>query len=168
MIKKILIGIFSVVFIILISYLLPEKEIISVPINEIVEYKIYNNKNHKKEINEISYDDLENVNISKNKFNKIMEYKEYMGTIDKIEDLKSIPRFTNDDIEKIHMIFENSTNSKYISHNINDATKKELKYLGLNNTSIKKIKQYGYIVNVVELKELIGKDYENIKGGVTF
>ena len=44
----------------------------------------------------------------------------------------------------------------------------ELKFLGLSNSSIKKIKKKGKIKNMFELKELINSDYNNIKGAITF
>lgn len=170
MMKKILIMAFSVVAIILIANFLPKEKInndINVDINENVEYKIYG-KSDKKKISEIDYDDIKNIDISKTKFERIMDYKEYMGTIEKIEDLKDIKRFTEKDIENLKKYYIDSNDTNYSIHNINEATKEELRYLGLNNKSIKKIKEHDKITNMIELQELIGDDFDNIKGGVIF
>lgn len=170
MMKKIFLMTVSVVVVILVASFLPQKlnDEIEVPINEEIEYKTYGNENSKKEINEISYDDVRKLGISKNKLDKILIYKDYMGAIEKIDDLKNISRFTENDIKVLKNHFTDSKNVRYISHNINNATKLELRYLGLSSKSIKKIKEYGKLTNMVELEEVVGKDFENIKGALTF
>ena len=97
-----------------------------------------------------------------------MLYKDYMGAIEKLEDLNVIPRVSDEDIAKLNKIYIDSKNVSYKEHNINKATEMELKFLGLSNSSIKKIKKKGKIKNMFELKELINSDYNNIKGAITF
>ena len=85
--KKILLAIFSIILVILVSEYLPRinRDIDEphVEINENVTYKTYGEKDVKKEINDISYEDIKDIDISKKKMDKIMEYKEYMGGIKK-------------------------------------------------------------------------------------
>lgn len=168
--KKILLAIFSIILVILVSEYLPRinRDIDEphVEINENVTYKTYGEKDVKKEINDISYGDIKDIDISKKKMDKIMEYKEYMGGIKRVCDLKAIPRFTDSDIKKLESVFKDS-NISYKVHNINKASELELRYLGLNKQSIKKIANKT-LSNMIELKEVIGKDVENIKGAITF
>ena len=170
MMKKIFLMACSVIIVILIANFLPQKlnDEISIPINEEIEYKIYGDESSKKEINEISYEDAKKIGITKNKLDKILAYKEYMGAIEKVDELKDISRFTEKDINTLKNYFVDSKNINYVSHNINNATEEQLRYLGLSKKSVKKIKEYGKLTNMVELKEIVGKDFKNIKSGVTF
>ena len=89
-----------------------------------------------------------------------------MGGIKNVCDLKAIPRFTDSDIKKLESVFKDS-NISYKVHNINKASELELRYLGLNKQNIKKLANKT-LSNMIELKEVIGKDVENIKGAITF
>lgn len=169
--KKIIFAILCVAGVIYISKYLdiinPSDTSEKVEINENVVYKEYNTQK-KKSINDISYSDMKSVGISKKKIDKFMLYKDYMGAIEKLEDLNVIPRVSDEDIAKLNKIYIDSKNVSYKEHNINKATEMELKFLGLSNSSIKKIKKKGKIKNMIELKELINSDYNNIKGAITF
>lgn len=140
-----------------------------VQINENIEYQTYNEK---KSINNLSYDDFKNSKLSLKKIHDIIEYKQYMGAIKTVDELMSISRLTDSDIEKIKEIFvDEKYDVNYKSHNINKATKKQLKFLGLNNMQINKIIDYRKnknIENLIELKNIIAEGYSNIKGGIIF
>ncbi|WP_067142585.1 helix-hairpin-helix domain-containing protein [Oceanivirga salmonicida] len=136
---------------------------VKVEINEQIVLKEYKD-NNKKNINDISFDDYRSLNISKKKIDNILEYKKYMGSINKIDDLKNIPRISYDDIDKLKIFFVDNDKPVYIKHNINKMTVKQLKYLGFSNKEIKKILKYRNkktINNLIELEEIIGKKYKN-------
>ena len=138
----------------------------TVEIREVLEYKEYN-FNSKKNINDIDYDDLKNIKISKKKFEEILEYKNIMGVIKKIDDLKNISRMSENDIYKLKQFFEDdNSNKEYKAININKASEKELRYMGFSKKSIEKIKSAKKISNMIDLKELIGND--NIVGNIDF
>ena len=138
----------------------------TVEIREVLEYKEYN-FNNKKNINDIDYDDLKNIKISKKKFEEILEYKNIMGVIKKIDDLKNISRMSENDIYKLKQFFDDDNSDKeYKAININNASEKELRYMGFSKKSIEKIKNTKKISNMIDLKELIGND--NIIGNIYF
>ncbi len=134
----------------------------TVEINEEIVLKEY--KTGLKSINDISYEDYRTLNISKNKIDSILDYKKYMGSINNIKDLDNIPRITYQDIEKISQFFKDNPNPIYKKHNINNASVKQLKYLGFSNKQIKKILKYrknNKIKNLLELESIVGKSYRN-------
>ncbi|WP_068268886.1 hypothetical protein [Caviibacter abscessus] len=140
-----------------------------VEINENIEYQTYSEK---KSINNLTYDDFKNSKLSSKKVQEIIEYKKYMGAIKTVDELRFISRFSDDDIEIIKQIFTDETHDvNYKSHNINIATKKQLKFLGLSSKDVNKIINYRKnknIENLIELKSIISESYSNIKGGVIF
>ena len=96
-----------------------------------------------------------------------MEYKNIMGVIKKIDDLKNISRMSENDIYKLKQFFEDdNSNKEYKAININKASEKELRYMGFSKKSIEKIKSAKKISNTIDLKELIGND--NIVGNIDF
>lgn len=139
-----------------------------IQINEEIVYKKYE-VHSKKSINDISIDDINNVKISANKFKEILKYKSYLGAIQKVDDLLVITRMNKEDIDKLKEIYEDEKNNViYNTTNINTASKKELQYIGFNKKSIEKIKKVKNISNVIELQELVGDDYKNIKSIISF
>lgn len=95
-----------------------------------------------------------------------------MGSIQKVDDLIVLERFTEDDIEKLKMVFEdNKEKVQYNSCNINTATKKHLKFIGLSNKSIEKVKEYREkkkIENLIELQSIIKEDISTLKASIYF
>ena len=148
------------------NYLNKEKNSF-VDINENIEYQTYDEK---KSINNIDYLDFKNTSISNRKIQEILEYKDYMGAINNVSELEVISRITKEDINILKELFKDEKfYSSYRAHNINKATRKQLKFIGFSNKNINKILKYRAnkeIENLIELKDIIGD--EKIKGGIIF
>lgn len=144
-----------------------KEEISFVEINENIEYQTYNEK---KSINNIDYTDFKNIRISNSKIQDILEYKEYMGGINKVSELKVINRISEEELNILHELFEDEKfGVSYRVHNINKASRKQLKFIGFSNKKINKILKYREnkdIENLIELKDIIGNF--DIKGGIIF
>lgn len=134
-----------------------------VSINEKLVYKTF--EEEKRSINTISIDDYKFLEMSKNKIDSILDFKEYMGGIEKIDDLNVVSRITDKDIAKLKRVFADDSNI-YTAKNINKATLTQLKYLGFSKTEISKIvkaRSKGRIGNVYELEKILGYDKKDRK-----
>ena len=109
--------------------------------------------------------------------NENIEYQTYkekksinMGGINKVSELKIINRINEEELNILHELFEDEKfGVSYRVHNINKASRKQLKFIGFSNKKINKILKYREnkdIENLIELKDIIG-DFD-IKGGIIF
>lgn len=127
----------------------------------------------KKDFSNVKYIDLVENGFTDKKANDILDYLDFVGSIQNFEELKNIPRFSVKDIEKIKEYFYiNEENYFPKKHNINELNELELSYLGISKKErekiIKKIKKTK-ILNEEELLNIISqKTYDKIYNKIYF
>ena len=155
--------------------------------NNIPEIEIGKEKNYQKEkakkdsdltksnvkfdINNVEYKDLLKLGINKKKAEKLIKYRDEIGIIKNIDEVKNISGFGKTgleiaqkflfvDNEKIQNPIENYKRN-ITKYNINKSNEKELKKIGFTNKEIKKLLpeiEKNNIRSNVDLEKIIGKE----------
>ena len=120
-------------------------------------------------------EEMINLGITKATANKIIEYREEVGVVRRIEELGNIKGIGDKRLEKLKLILsvnENNLGSQK-KININDISSNKLAYYGFSKEEIKKIDKWkaekGSIFSSVDLIEIIGeKRYDEIKSMITY
>lgn len=129
----------------------------------IVQKTNFNQKNGKIDINKALENEFYSRKISKKITSNIIKYREKIGHIENINDLKLIKGIGDVTLNKINSYFyvdENIKNKNLKKININEADEELLKWLKFEPKEIKKIKdwklQKGVIFSNIELLEILG------------
>lgn len=169
---------------------LEDKTMVSVEINEEISYKKEEAKKEndltyqgkKYDINNVEYETLLKLGFNKSKATKIIEFRETVGIIKNIEDLKNISKFGESsykqskkifivDIEKIKNPL-NNYGREFKRFNINKLNEEKLKLLGFSKKEIKKIIskiEETPIRSNLDLEEIIGeKRYIEVEKYIKF
>ncbi|WP_455041905.1 helix-hairpin-helix domain-containing protein [Leptotrichia buccalis] len=138
--------------------------------------------NVKFDINNIEYKDLLKLGINKNKAEKFVKYRDEVGIIRNIDEVKNVSGFGKTgleiaqkflfvDNEKIKNLKENY-GREIVKYNINKLNDKELKKIGFSNKEIKKLLpeiEKNNIRSNVDLEKIIGKErYTEIEDKIKF
>ena len=138
--------------------------------------------NVKFDINNIEYKDLLKLGINKNKAEKFVKYRDEVGIIKNIDEVKNVSGFgkTGLEIAQKFLFVDNEKikNSKenygreIVKYNINKLNDKELKKIGFSNKEIKKLLpeiEKNNIRSNVDLEKIIGKErYKEIEDKIKF
>ena len=138
--------------------------------------------NVKFDINNIEYKDLLKLGINKNKAEKFVKYRDEVGIIRNIDEVKNVSGFgkTGLEIAQKFLFVDNEKikNSKenygreIVKYNINKLNDKELKKIGFSNKEIKKLFpeiEKNNIRSNVDLEKIIGKErYVEIEDKIKF
>ena len=138
--------------------------------------------NVKFDINNIEYKDLLKLGINKNKAEKFVKYRDEVGIIRNIDEVKNVSGFgkTGLEIAQKFLFVDNEKikNSKenygreIVKYNINKLNDKELKKIGFSNKEIKKLlpeTEKNNIRSNVDLEKIIGKErYAEIEDKIKF
>ncbi len=140
------------------------------------------NSNVKFDINSIEYKDLLKLGVNKNKAEKFIKYRDEVGIIKDINEVKNISGFGKSgleitkkflfvDNEKIQNSEENY-GRKITKYNIRKLNEKELKKIGFTNKEIKKLLpeiEKNNIRSNVDLEKIVGKErYMEIEDKIKF
>ena len=140
------------------------------------------NTDIKFDINNIEYKDLLKLGINKNKAEKFVKYRDEVGIIRNIDEVKNVSGFgkTGLEIAQKFLFVDNEKikNSKenygreIVKYNINKLNDKELKKIGFSNKEIKKLLpeiEKNNIRSNVDLEKIIGKErYVEIEDKIKF
>ena len=138
--------------------------------------------NIKFDINNIEYKDLLKLGINKNKVEKFVKYRDEVGIIKNIDEVKNVSGFGKTGLEIAQKFLfvdtEKIKNSKenygreIVKYNINKLNDKELKKIGFSNKEIKKLlpeTEKNNIRSNVDLEKIIGKErYAEIEDKIKF
>lgn len=138
--------------------------------------------NVKFDINNIEYKDLLKLGINKNKAEKFVKYRDEVGIIRNIDEVKNVSGFGKTGLEIAQKFLfvdtEKIKNSKenygreIVKYNINKLNDKELKKIGFSNKEIKKLLpeiEKNNIRSNVDLEKIIGKErYVEIEDKIKF
>ena len=138
--------------------------------------------NVKFDINSIEYKDLLKLGINKNKAEKFVKYRDEVGIIRNIDEVKNVSGFGKIGLEIAQKFLfvdnEKIKNSKenygreIVKYNINKLNDKELKKIGFSNKEIKKLLpeiEKNNIRSNVDLEKIIGKErYVEIEDKIKF
>lgn len=138
--------------------------------------------NVKFDINNIEYKDLLKLGINKNKAEKFVKYRDEVGVIRNIDEVKNVSGFGKTGLEIAQKFLfvdtEKIKNSKenygreIVKYNINKLNDKELKKIGFSNKEIKKLLpeiEKNNIRSNVDLEKIIGKErYTEIEDKIKF
>ena len=138
--------------------------------------------NVKFDINNIEYKDLLKLGINKNKAEKFVKYRDEVGIIRNIDEVKNVSGFGKIGLEIAQKFLfvdnEKIKNSKenygreIVKYNINKLNDKELKKIGFSNKEIKKLLpeiEKNNIRSNVDLEKIIGKErYVEIEDKIKF
>ena len=138
--------------------------------------------NVKFDINNIEYKDLLKLGINKNKAEKFVKYRDEVGIIRNIDEVKNVSGFgkTGLEIAQKFLFVDNEKikNSKenygreIVKYNINKLNDKELKKIGFSNKEIKKLLpeiEKNNIRSNMDLEKIIGKErYVEIEDKIKF
>ena len=128
------------------------------------------------DVNSITYDELLKLGFQKSKAEKIIEFRDEMGIISDIKEMKYIPRFGDAgvkqakkylyvDTEKIKNPAENYNGKNLRKYNINSIDEDTLKMLGFTKKEITKLMpeiKNGNIRSNIDLEKIIGSErYED-------
>ena len=128
-----------------------------------------------RDVNTIGLEEMISLGITKATANKIIEYRDEVGVVRRIEELGSIKGIGDKRLEKLKLILsvnENNLGSQK-KININDISSNKLSYYGFSKEEIKKIDKWKTekrsIFSSVDLIEIIGeKRYDEIKSMITY
>ena len=130
--------------------------------------------NVKFDINNVEYKDLLKLGINKNKAEKFVKYRDEVGIIKDVNEVKNISGFGKSGLE-IAQKFQDSTKNyerEITKYNINKLNEKELKKIGFTNKEIKKLLpeiEKNNIRSNVDLEKVIGKErYAEIEDKIKF
>lgn len=166
----------------------------NIPDIEISEEASYKKEKAKKEndlsktekkfdVNSVTYDELLKLGFQKSKAEKIIEFRDEMGIISDIKEMKYIPRFGDAgvkqakkylyvDTEKIKKPAENYNGKNLRKYNINSIDEDTLKMLGFTKKEITKLMpeiKKGNIRSNIDLEKLIGSGrYEEVEKRIKY
>ena len=135
------------------------------------------------DVNSITYDELLKLGFQKSKAEKIIEFRDEMGIISDIKEMKYIPRFGDAgvkqakkylyvDTEKIKNPAENYNGKNLRKYNINSIDEDTLKMLGFTKKEITKLMpeiKKGNIRSNIDLEKLIGSErYEEVEKRIKY
>ena len=166
----------------------------NIPDIEISEEASYKKEKAKKEndlsktekkfdVNSVTYDELLKLGFQKSKAEKIIEFRDEMGIISDIKEMKYIPRFGDAgvkqakkylyvDIEKIKKPTENYNGKNLRKYNINSIDEDTLKMLGFTKKEITKLMpeiKNGNVRSNIDLEKIIGSErYEEVEKRIKY
>ena len=135
------------------------------------------------DVNSVTYDELLKLGFQKSKAEKIIEFRDEMGIISDIKEMKYIPRFGDAgvkqakkylyvDTEKIKNPAENYNGKNLRKYNINSIDEDTLKMLGFTKKEITKLMpeiKNGNIRSNIDLEKLIGSErYEEVEKRIKY
>ena len=135
------------------------------------------------DVNSITYDELLKLGFQKSKAEKIIEFRDEMGIISDIKEMKYIPRFGDAgvkqakkylyvDTEKIKNSAENYKGKNLRKYNINSIDEDTLKMLGFTKKEITKLMpeiKNGNIRSNIDLEKIIGSErYEEVEKRIKY
>lgn len=135
------------------------------------------------DVNNVTYDELLKLGFQKSKAEKIIEFRDEMGIILDIKEMKYIPRFGDAgvkqakkylyvDEEKIKNPSENYSGKNFRKYNINSADEDTLKMLGFTKKEITKLMpeiKNGNIRSNIDLEKIIGSErYEEVEKRIKY
>ncbi len=135
------------------------------------------------DVNSITYDELLKLGFQKSKAEKIIEFRDEMGIISDIKEMKYIPRFGDAgvkqakkylyvDMEKIKKPAENYNGKNLRKYNINSSDEDTLKMLGFTKKEITKLMpeiKNGNIRSNIDLEKIIGSErYEEVEKRIKY
>ena len=168
-----------------------DKNIPDIEISEEVSYKKDKAKKEndlsktdkKFDVNSVTYDELLKLGFQKSKAEKIIEFRDEMGIISDIKEMKYIPRFGDAgvkqakkylyvDTEKIKNPSENYNGKNLRKYNINSIDEDTLKMLGFTKKEITKLMpeiKNGNIRSNIDLEKIIGSErYEEVEKRIKY
>ena len=135
------------------------------------------------DVNSVSYDELLKLGFQKSKAEKIIEFRDEVGIISDIKEMKNIPRFGDAgmkqakkrlyvDEEKIKNPAANYNGRDFKKYNINSADEDILKMLGFTKKEINKLMpeiRKGNIRSNIDLEKAIGSvRYEEVEKRIKY
>ena len=135
------------------------------------------------DVNSITYDELLKLGFQKSKAEKIIEFRDEMGIISDIKEMKYIPRFGDAgvkqakkylyvDTEKIKNSAENYKGKNLRKYNINSIDEDTLKMLGFTKKEITKLMpeiKNGNVRSNIDLEKIIGSErYEEVEKRIKY
>lgn len=135
------------------------------------------------DVNSVTYDELLKLGFQKSKAEKIIEFRDEMGIISDIKEMKYIPRFGDAgvkqakkylyvDTEKIKNSAENYNGKNLRKYNINSIDEDTLKMLGFTKKEITKLMpeiKKGNIRSNIDLEKFIGSErYEEVEKRIKY
>lgn len=135
------------------------------------------------DVNSVSYEELLKLGFQKSKAEKIIEFRDEMGIILDIKEMKYIPRFGDAgvkqakkylyvDTEKIKNPAENYNGKNLRKYNINSIDEDTLKMLGFTKKEITKLMpeiKKGNIRSNIDLEKIIGSErYEEVEKRIKY
>jgi len=135
------------------------------------------------DVNSVTYDELLKLGFQKSKAEKIIEFRDEMGIISDIKEMKYIPRFGDAgvkqakrylyvDTEKIKNSAENYNGKNLRKYNINSIDEDTLKMLGFTKKEITKLMpeiKNGNIRSNIDLEKIIGSErYEEVEKRIKY
>jgi competence protein ComEA len=148
----------------------PEKKVVKLK-KEIIYNDNTGNKtiNGKVNINTATLEDYLKAGVSLSIAKKIVEYKDTVGQVKSLEELKRVAGIGAKTVKKISKTVEVGEGGKLKKLKINSASTEELKYYGFTKKEIKAIenykKEHEVIYSNIEMMEILGeeryREYEN-------
>lgn len=135
------------------------------------------------DVNSVTYDELLKLGFQKSKAEKIIEFRDEMGIISNIKEMKYIPRFGDAgvkqakkylyvDTEKIKNPAENYNGKNLKKYNINSIDEDTLKMLGFTKKEITKLMpeiKNGNVRSNIDLEKIIGSErYEEVEKRIKY
>lgn len=135
------------------------------------------------DVNSVTYDELLKLGFQKSKAEKIIEFRDEMGIISDIKEMKYIPRFGDAgvkqakkylyvDTEKIKNPAENYNGKNLRKYNINSIDEDTLKMLGFTKKEIIKLMpeiKNGNIRSNIDFEKIIGSErYEEVEKRIKY
>ena len=135
------------------------------------------------DVNSVTYDELLKLGFQKSKAEKIIEFRDEMGIISDIKEMKYIPRFGDAGVkqakkylyvneEKIKNPAENYNGKNLKKYNINSVDEDTLKMLGFTKKEITKLMpeiKNGNIRSNIDLEKIIGSErYEEVEKRIKY
>ena len=135
------------------------------------------------DVNSITYDELLKLGFQKSKAEKIIEFRDEMGIISDIKEMKYIPRFGDAgvkqakkylyvDTEKIKNPAENYNGKNLRKYNINSIDEDTLKMLGFTKKEITKLMpeiKNGNVRSNIDLEKIIRSErYEEVEKRIKY
>ena len=135
------------------------------------------------DVNSVTYDELLKLGFQKSKAEKIIEFRDEMGIISDIKEMKYIPRFGDAgvkqakkylyvDTEKIKNPAENYNGKNLKKYNINSIDEDTLKMMGFTKKEITKLMpeiKNGNVRSNIDLEKIIGSErYEEVEKRIKY
>ena len=135
------------------------------------------------DVNSVTYDELLKLGFQKSKAEQIIEFRDEMGIISDIKEMKYIPRFGDAgvkqakkylyvDTEKIKNPAENYNGKNLRKYNINSIDEDTLKMLGFTKKEITKLMpeiKNGNVRSNIDLEKIIGSErYEEVEKRIKY